>query len=160
MRRFVFAAAAAALLLSTAGCQDILNNADGPMTGTWRFTVTGHQVSPTHPEYLCDLETIYVIRQEGKEMEGRSEAAHARCTDHNVNRTYPSLKEAGVVRGPVENGRIDITDSGNWNCQGDLHPTRIEGVMAIYWGEPTQVTRVGTCVLEKISDEGYDGPPA
>lgn len=167
MRRFTHAAAAASVLLATAGCQNLLNDADGPLTGTWRFTATGYAPMATHQSYVCDLQTTYVIRQEGTELEGRSEAAPFYCRDTTTGRRYPSdHKDPGVVRGPVKDGTFDITDSGNWACIGDLpagSPTRIEGHLESYGGtveNPNIVFSGGQCVLEKISDAGYDGPAA
>ena len=162
MRKLVQAAAAAALILSAAGCQNALGDADGPLTGTWKVTITGFQRWATQPQLTCDVQTTYVMRQEGNEIEGRSEASVATCTDAaGTIVTYD--KYAGVVRGPVENGRIDVSDAGDWHCIAELHPTRIEGYMESYGGTgggPIQTVRSGTCMLEKVSDAGYDGPRA
>jgi hypothetical protein len=111
---------------------------------------------------LCDLETIYVLRQDGGSVEGRSDEAYARCTDLPSGRIWAIRKEAGVVWGNVENGRIDLSDTGNWHCLAELHPTRLEGHLEIYYSTSAdtsiQVLKSGTCVLEKISDVGYGGP--
>jgi hypothetical protein len=163
MRKLVHAAAAAVLMLSAAGCQNALGDADGPLTGTWKVTITDFQRWATQPHITCDTETTYVMRQEGREIEGRSEISLATCTNSQNGTTTTSQKGGGVVRGPVENGRIDVSDAGDWHCIAELHPTRIEGYLESYggvYGEPMQTVRSGTCVLEKISDAGYDGPRA
>jgi len=166
MRKFVHAAAAASVLLATAGCQNAFSDADGPLTGTWRFTATGYQPNPTDSTYVCDLQTTYVMRQEGSEIEGRSDAATFHCRNKDTGRVFPSdFKEAGVVRGPVKDGAFYLSDSGNWHCLGELSgsPARLEGHLESYggWvGQPMQTVRSGTCVLEKVSNAGYDGPAA
>jgi len=157
-------AAAATVALALAGCQNALADADGPVTGTWRFTVTGFQHwSPGAPQYLCDMQTTFVVRQEGAELEGVSEEAPFSCTDPATGASSTGSKPAGVIRGEVENGRVHVSDAGGWHCFVELHPTRMEGYLESYGGlagEPMQTLRSGTCVVEKLSDVGYDGPGA
>jgi hypothetical protein len=102
------------------------------------------------------------VRQEGAELEGVSEAAATTCIRRDGSPTTIS-KPAGVVRGEVENGRVHVSDAGGYNCFAELHPTRIEGYLESYGavaGQPMQTVRSGSCVLEKLSDVGYDGPRA
>ncbi|HET7464824.1 MAG TPA: hypothetical protein VFJ82_26510 [Longimicrobium sp.] len=162
MRKLVHAAAAATLLLSSTACQNALGDDYGPMTGTWKVTITAFEHIPADPGTLCDVETTYVIRQVGNEMEGRSTPAVAHCANPATGRSFDVEKFSGVVRGPVEDGRIDVSDYGDWHCIAELNPTRIVGYMESYGGIVGQerVVRSGTCVLEKISDQGYDGPEA
>ena len=154
-------AAAATLALALAGCQNALADADGPMTGTWRFTVTNFQYwAPGVPQYACDMQTTFMVRQEGAELEGVSEEAPFTCTDPATGASSTGSKLAGVIRGEVENGRVHFSDAGGWHCFAELHPTRMEGYMESYgalMGEPIRTVRSGTCVLEKISDLGWDG---
>jgi hypothetical protein len=133
------------------------------MTGTWRYTVTGFQLSPGTPDITCDMETVIVVRQEGSEVEGVSSDSQKTCTHHPTGTSTQSEKMAGVLRGEVENGRVHVSDAGNWHCFAELHPTRLEGYLESYGGvgdQPSQTIRSGTCVLEKISSVGYDGPRA
>lgn len=163
MRKLLSAAVAATAVLALAGCQNALGDARGPMTGTWKFTMTGFQQSPVDSTMVCDMETTYVIRQEGRELEGRGSGGYVYCrrtNGTNLGRTY---WEGGVVRGQVENGQVHTSDAGNFHCFAELHPTRAQGYLESYGGytsEPSRTIRSGTCVLEKISDVGYDGPRA
>jgi hypothetical protein len=167
MRKFIHAAAAASVLLPATACQNLLGDGRGALTGTWRFTATGYAPSSLEQTYVCDLQTTYTIRQEGNQLEGRSEAATSHCRDTTTGRQYPGeFKDVGVVRGPVDH-HFDISDSGNWHCVGTMpggnNPTRIEGQLESYgWTQATgDVTfHGGSCVLEKLSDAGYDGPAA
>jgi hypothetical protein len=156
-------AAAATLALALAGCQNALADADGPMTGTWRFTVTSFKYWGSVPDYACDMQTTFSVRQEGAELEGESEDTTFTCTNAVTGASTTSFKGAGVIRGEVENGRVHFSDAGGWHCFAELHPTRMEGYLESYGGpadQPMQVTRSGTCVIEKLSDVGYDGPRA
>ena len=157
-------AAAAALALAVAGCQNALADADGPMTGTWRFTVTGFQYwASGAPQYACDMQTTFAVRQEGPELEGVSEETSFTCTHSATGASTTSVKGAGVIRGEVEDGRVHFSDAGGWHCFAGLHATRMEGYLESYGGtldEPMQTVRSGSCVLEKLSDVGYDGPRA
>jgi hypothetical protein len=157
-------AAAAALALTLAGCQNALSDADGPMTGTWRFTVTGFEYwAPGAPQYACDMQTTFSVRQEGAELEGVSEETTFTCTNAATGASTTSAKGAGVIRGEVEDGRVHVSDAGGWHCFAELHATRMEGYLESYGsvaGQPDQTVRSGTCLLEKLSDQGYDGPRA
>ena len=162
MHRF-HTAAAAALVLGLSGCQNALADADGPMTGTWRYTVTDFQRYPVGAATTCEMQTVIVVRQEGSQIEGISDTSEAVCTDHPTGTVSRSEKIAGVLRGEVENGRVHVSDAGDWHCCAELHPTRLEGYLESYGGvggQPSQTIRSGSCVLEKISDVGYDGPRA
>ena len=162
MRKLLHAAAAAALLLGNTACQNALADDYGPMTGTWKVTITGFKHWPANPEWECDTETTWTMRQEGSEIEGVSSEGTATCRNTATGAVDVMQKGRGVVRGPVENGHVDISDAGGWHCLGEMHPTRIEGVLESYGGVLGQehTLRSGTCVLEKISDEGYYGPRA
>ena len=154
-------AAAAALAVTLAGCQNALADADGPMTGTWRFTVTAFRYgAPSAPQFSCDMQTTFIVRQEGSELEGRSEETSTACTDTSNGSSSTMFKPGGVIRGEVENGRVHLSDAGGYHCFAELHPSRMEGYLESYGGEPMQAVRSGTCVLEKLSDVGYDGPVA
>ncbi|MFL5386818.1 MAG: hypothetical protein ACJ8GN_30360 [Longimicrobiaceae bacterium] len=154
-------AAAAALAIALAGCQNALADADGPMTGTWRFTVTGFQyAAPASPQFRCDMQTTFTVRQEGSGLEGRSEETSTACTDTSSGSSTSLWKPAGVIRGEVENGRVHLSDAGGYHCFAELHPSRMEGYLESYGGEPMQTVRSGTCLIEKLSDVGYDGPRA
>ncbi|HET7233411.1 MAG TPA: hypothetical protein VFJ16_25595 [Longimicrobium sp.] len=162
MRKLLNAAAAATVVLALAGCQNALGDARGPMTGTWKFTMTGFQQSPVDSTITCNMETTYVVRQEGGQLEGRGSGGNVICYrgQTSLGGTY---WEGGVVRGEVENGHVHTSDAGNFHCFAELHPTRMEGYLESYGGwanEPSRTVRSGTCVLEKISDVGYDGPRA
>jgi hypothetical protein len=162
MRKLLTAAAAATAVLALAGCQNAFSDARGPMTGTWKYSFTGFEESPLSSGYQCSMENTYVIRQEGRELEGRATDSYITCTDghgHTGSRPWTG----GVVRGEVENGRVHTSDTGNYPCFAELHPTHMEGYMESYGGwadEPIRTVRSGVCVLEKISDVGYDGPRA
>jgi hypothetical protein len=163
MRKLVHAAAAAALLLSATACQNALGDDYGPLTGTWKVTITDFKYWPANPSLECDVATSYQIRQEGSEIEGVSTESTMTCVDSATGATSTYSKHPGVVRGPVENGRVQISDAGGFHCIAEMHPTRLEGVLESYGGradEPMQTLRSGSCVLEKVSDEGYYGPRA
>lgn len=163
MRKIVHAAAAAALLLSATACQNALGDDYGPLTGTWNVTITDFKYWPSHPALECDVETSYQIRQEGSEIEGVSTESTMTCVETVTGEIQTYSKGPGVVRGPVENGRVHISDAGGFHCIAEMHPTRLEGVLESYGGlasEPMQTLRSGSCVLEKVSDEGYYGPRA
>lgn len=155
-------AAAVALALSLSACQNALGDGYGPLTGTWKVTITGFQQSAQFPHYLCDVQTTYVIRQEGNEIEGESAESPMTCHDTTTGGTIPSSKIPGVVRGEVENGRVHLSDAGRFHSFSEMDPTRMQGYLEGYDGLPdqNQITRSGTIVLEKVSGKGYYGPPA
>jgi hypothetical protein len=132
------------------------------MTGTWKVTITDFKWSPGNPEWECGVQTTYVIRQEGKEIEGISTEDPAECVNTETGAIDRFAKVAGVVRGPVEDGHIHISDAGGWHCVAEMHPTHIEGVLESYGGILGQehTLRSGKCVLDRVSDEGYYGPRA
>jgi hypothetical protein len=153
-------ASAAALVLALSGCQNALSDVRGPMTGTWRYTVADFRRFPVDAFTTCNMEAVIVIRQEGSEIEGISGNSESVCTYHPTGNQRPG-KIGGVVRGEVENGRVHVSDTGDWHCFAELHPTRLEGYLESYRSSgdgPDQTIRSGTCVLEKISDVGYNGP--
>ena len=153
-------AAAAALALSLSACQNALGDDYGPLTGTWKVTITGFQVSNAL-QYFCDVQTTYVFRQEGNEFEGESEESPMTCRDTATGTTYAGTKIPGVVRGEVENGRVHLSDAGRWHSFSEMDPRRMVGYLESYDGVGTMpVTRSGTIVMEKISDDGFYGPPA
>ena len=156
-------AAVAALALALSACQNALNDDYGPMTGTWRVTITGYQPWAAQPEFVCDVQTTIVIRQEGSDIEGESVESPMACADTRAGTAFTHTKIPGVVRGEVESGRVRIYDAGGYYCFGELDPSRIEGYLESYGGVGSELMgtlRSGVCVLEKISEAGYYGPRA
>jgi hypothetical protein len=164
MRKLAYAAAAAILSLGSTACQNALaDDTPAPLTGTWRFTATGYRATPHEPAVTCDHTTTFVIRQVENYVEGYSLPGTITCTGPNAP-AGPQTFNASGVSGEVENGRLTIFTSLLWQCFAELHPTRMEGYMesySEYVGEGHDPIRAGTCMLEKISDEGFDGtfPP-
>lgn len=152
------------MMLAVAGCQNAFSDDLGPLTGTWKVTITDFMYWPAVPQWSCDTETTYTIRQEGREIEGVSTDGVNVCTNTQTGAVDRLMKIAGVVRGPVENGHVHISDAGGFHCVAELHPTRMVGVLEAYGSGPdgvgTKTWQSGTCVLEKISDAGYTGPRA
>jgi len=103
------------------------------------------------------------MRQEGNEVEGVSTQGVMTCVNNATGRIETHDMGPGVVRGPVENGHMEVSEAGGFLCIAELHPTHIEGVLESRGGivgGPDFSVRSGKCVLEKISDEGYYGPRA
>jgi len=163
MRKLIHAAAALSLLLGAACQNAVADDEPQPLTGTWRFTATGYRTTPHEPAMTCNQTATYVLRQNHNYVEGYSPPITVTCT--GANGTIQVPWQPAVVSGEVENGRLSIFTSLLWQCFAELHPTRMEGYMesySEYVGVGHDPIRAGTCTLEKISDEGWDGtfPPS
>jgi hypothetical protein len=160
MRKLAYAALAALLSIGAAGCQNALaDDAPGPMTGTWRFTLDGYRAVPRDPVRTCSVTRTVVLRQDGQYLQGNSPATTATCTLQDGTTESFSWNPA-VVSGEVENGRVNIFTDLVVQCFAELHPTRLEGYVesySKYVGEGFDPIRQGTCTLEKISDDTFEG---
>jgi hypothetical protein len=163
MRRTLTVAAALGMLALTA-CDRAITEPYGPLTGTWRYSATGFQYSPSHPDFTCALEVVIKVRQEGNQIEGRQETEPAEfpCT-YTDGRVVMMGPAGGVIRGEIQDGRVHFSNAGNWHSFGEMAPDRIEGYLESYGGgsgDELRAVRSGSFVLERISDVGYYGPEA
>jgi hypothetical protein len=155
-------AAVVALLLVLPACQNALEEEpDGPMTGTWRYVATDYDLAPGSADRNCRLETNVKMRQTGRLVYGKADLVPNICTNQVTAKVDTIYMGESFVYGQVENGRVHFNFTGVWDSVGELNPSRIEGYLEAYGGGSggqVQTYRSGHFVLEKTSDEGYDGP--
>lgn len=164
MRARILLPAAVAVLLPLGACDKLATSeSDGTLTGTWRYRATGFKKDAPNPNLQCDMETILVIRQEeGGHIEGVSQEAVATCYGEGIHR-QSDAEPTGVVRGEVAGSQVHFSNAGNWHSFGELRDGRVEGYLESYGGteaDPDITLRSGSFTLERISDQGYEGPAA
>lgn len=156
------AVAAAVMLLSACDMQAVAPDGKS-LTGTWRYRATGFQKMATHPDIKCDMEVVIQVREEdGGWIEGVSEEANATCYGPD-GRPQTDVEPTGVVRGEVKGANVEFSNAGGWHSFGKLKDGRVEGYLESYGGteqDPYITARSGTFTLERISDQGYEGPRA
>lgn len=160
MRRALSVAALAAIV-GLAACDQALTESYGPLTGTWTFRATGYQQWAAHPDILCEAEATYVFRQEGNEIEGVSKSPHEVCRpDGGTGKPDTLAFPEGVVRGEVREGRLYITNAGNWHSFGEIQGDRVTGYLESYGGPTGQplTVRSGSFEMVRVSGDGYEGP--
>ena len=162
MRRALSAAALAAIV-GLAACDKALTESYGPTTGTWTYRATDFRpAAATHPDWICNLESTYVFRQEGNQIEGVSSNGRTLCRVGNGPMRPDSFPD-GVVRGEIREGRMYITNAGNWHSFGEIQGDRVTGYLESYssWAdEPMVPVKTGTFEMVRVSGDGYEGPRA
>lgn len=160
--RTILTLAATAAMLALSACDRAITEPYGAFTGTWRYRATGFQYWPAHPGITCTLEATLRVRQEGNAVEGvQTEPAIFTCA-YPDGRTS-THEQYGTIRGEIQDGRIHFSNAGGWHSFGELEPNRVEGYLESYGGvadQPAQTVRSGSFVMERISNDGYYGPPA
>ena len=163
MRR-ILSLAAAATMLAVSGCDRAITEPYGPFTGTWRYQATGFQQWGSAPDITCSVEMVIKIRQEGNLIEGReTEDGPVFCAGADGRVEHSHVLSRVAISGEIQDGRIHFSIAGNWHSFGEVGPDRVEGYLESYGGTmngPIQAQRSGSFVLERISNEGYNGPEA
>ena len=154
--RSIFSVFALAGIVSLAACDQSSTEANGPLTGTWRYTAVGLTgTGPGPDDRVCDVNYVMDITQTDNDINGatRLEGASEVCHGPGVDTLVVPITNVQLVGGEVQDGRVRLVFS-RWTSIGEVHPERVEGVVEGYWSRENSnvilVDTLGGFVLERV----------